>query len=688
MDNLALSFRSFFDLEEIQQIQDTFAYATGIATIITDPVGQAITIPSNFSDVYNILCLPAKGMKKNGYFSMEMIPYDPEMAELALCFIGGFLGASIKITVDGRHIANWLVGQIPTDGSQDGKILQHGKGLGIDVQKMQAALGMSPRMPVAQLKKICQVLFLTVNQLVKLATENAHKDSEIQRSMRTERLQAALYQISETASSSHSLAELYQAVHGIIATLISAKNIYIAIKDEEKGLLHFPYRVDEADGNTGSRKLTNGLAEYVIGLGQPLLVDPKLRDELEQRGLAITLGKRAMDWLGVPLKTADNKTFGVMAVFTFAERVRYSKEDQEILSFVSNQVAMAIQRKQAEQTLHYLGMHDVLTGLYNRAYFEKELIRFEEENFLPISIFMCDINGLKLVNDTFGHGVGDELLVAAAKLIHSVVRQGDLIARIGGDEFAVVLPKVDEKLAKSLARRIRSLVDKYKLESKGVPLSLSLGYGIKKTPTDSMEDILKEADHAMCREKLHHSQSGRSAIVQTVMKLLEERDFMTEEHAGRLEELTSKIACKLELPEARIADIQLLAQFHDIGKIGISDNILLKPGPLTVEEKKEMQRHSEIGYRIAQSHSDLAPIADWILKHHEWWNGKGYPFGLKGTEIPLECRILAIADAYDAMTSDRPYRSALGSEVAIEEIKRYAGIQFDPEIVAVFIEIF
>lgn len=688
MHNLVLNFTNLFDQQEIQQIQNSFAESAGVASIITDNQGKGITDPSNFSDLYKTLCLNTMGLENHFYSGPEVTHYHPEDVKLRMSFIGGFWGTSIKIIVDGKHIGNWLVGQVLTHRNQDEKILQHCETMGLDCYKVRENLRLAQRISLEQFEKICKMLFLTVHQLAKLATENTHKEHEIRRRLRAERLQEALYQISETTSSSYSLGELYPAVHRIITTLIPANNIYIALQDQNAGLLHFPYRVDEADGNTGSRKLTNGLAEYVIRIGKPILVNPKLRARLEKRGDAITIGKRAMDWLGVPLKTVDNKIFGVMAVFTFAERVRYSKEDQEILSFVSNQVAMAIQRKQAEQSLQYLGMHDVLTGLYNRTYFEKEIVRIQEEKILPVSIVMCDINGLKLINDTFGHEIGDQLLAVTAQLMNRVIGPEDFIARVGGDEFVMVLPKADEEMTIGLIKKIRELAAAYQPRNSGVPLSLSLGYGIRKNNNVSLEDILKEADHVMCREKLHHSQSGRSGVVQTVMKLLEERDFMTEEHAGRLEELTGKIATKLQLPEGRIADIQLLAQFHDIGKIGISDNILLKAGPLTIREKKAMQRHSEIGYRIAQSNSDLAPIAEWILKHHEWWNGKGYPFGLKGEEIPLECRILAIADAYDAITSDRPYRKALSYEVAIEEIKRYAGIQFDPEIVELFIECF
>ena len=191
----------------------------------------------------------------------------------------------------------------------------------------------------------------------------------------------------------------------------------------------------------------------------------------------------------------------------------------------------------------------------------------------------------------------------------------------------------------------------------------------------------------MYREKLHRSQSARSAIVQTVMSLLEARDFITEGHADRLQGMLTKLARAAGLPESRMIDLRLLAQFHDIGKVGIPDRILLKPGPLSPDEMTEMKRHSEIGHRIAQSSPDLLPVADWVLKHQEWWNGKGYPLGLAGERIPIECRILAIADAYDAMTSDRPYRKAMSHEAAVAELRRCAGTQFDPELVNLFIQI-
>lgn len=344
-------------------------------------------------------------------------------------------------------------------------------------------------------------------------------------------------------------------------------------------------------------------------------------------------------------------------------------------------------RKEMEERLKYLSLHDWLTGLYNRAYFEEEIRRFEGGRQVPIGIILCDVDGLKLVNDTLGHRAGDALLIAAANVCRDSFRAGDMVARVGGDEFAVLLPNTDRSGVEKASRRIRDNVVKHNKSNPDLSLSLSVGFAVSADPSVKLGNLFKEADNSMYREKLHHSQSARSAIVQTLMKALEARDFITEGHADRIQGLVADMASAIGLSERSITDLRLLAQFHDIGKVGIPDRLLFKPGPLDEEEFSEMKRHSEIGCRIAQSAPDLVPIADWILKHHEWWNGSGYPLGLAGEEIPLECRILSIADAYDAMTSDRPYRKAMSVEEAVSELKRCAGVQFDPDLVDMFIDI-
>ncbi|MBE0466363.1 MAG: HD domain-containing protein, partial [Candidatus Desulforudis sp.] len=261
----------------------------------------------------------------------------------------------------------------------------------------------------------------------------------------------------------------------------------------------------------------------------------------------------------------------------------------------------------------------------------------------------------------------------------------DVLSRIGGDEFAVLLPNVTELTVERACRKIAAGIDLYNKSHSDLPLSVSVGYAVSSAPPFDMTDLFRKADNEMYREKLHRSRSARSAIVQTLKKALEARDFMTEGHCDRLQQLVTMLAKALGLPENTQADLRLLAQFHDIGKVGIPDRILFKKGPLNQQEVSEMRRHCEIGHRIAVSSPDLAPIADWILKHHEWWNGQGYPLGLMGEEIPLECRILAIADAYDAMTSNRPYRKALSKKQAVEELVKCAGTQFDPVLVTEFL---
>jgi len=344
-------------------------------------------------------------------------------------------------------------------------------------------------------------------------------------------------------------------------------------------------------------------------------------------------------------------------------------------------------RKQFEEQLKYMSLHDTLTSLYNRTYFEEEVKRLEVSRHKLIGLIICDVDGLKLVNDTLGHEAGDRLLIQVAKLLKSCFRADDVVARIGGDEFAILVPGCNANNLESAYSRIKTAVHRYNSSTPDIPISLSIGFAIRNNPELTMNEVFQIADNNMYREKLHSSQSARSAIVQTLMTTLKARDYITEKHTGRLREIVVLMAQHINLPEHRITDLKLLAEFHDIGKVGISDHILFKPGPLTVQETQEMRRHSEIGYRIALSAPELVPIADWILKHHEWWNGQGYPAGLKENEIPLECRILSLADSYDAMTSDRPYRKAMSKKDALEEILRFAGIQFDPHLAKLFVEL-
>ncbi|HWR28974.1 MAG TPA: HD domain-containing phosphohydrolase [Negativicutes bacterium] len=364
----------------------------------------------------------------------------------------------------------------------------------------------------------------------------------------------------------------------------------------------------------------------------------------------------------------------------------------DVVALGENVFAVAIlrdvsDRKRADAMLHHVSTHDSLTGLYNRAYLEYEFQRRRDSMALPCALIACDIDGLQMTNETLGHLAGDQRLIMTAVLLCALVETGDILARVGGDEFALIRPGADHNQAEKICRHLRELVESYNLNNKDTFLSLSVGYAIADAKPIELNKLTRDADNQVRREKLLRSQSTRSGIVNTVMTLLEARDFITEGHAERLEVLVGGLAEKIGFAPSQLDAMKLFAKFHDIGKVGISDTILFKPGSLNEMEREEMRRHSEIGYRIALSSVDLLHIAEWILRHHEWWDGSGYPLGLAGETIPLECRILSIVDAFDAMTSDRPYRKAMSVEAAVRELQKFAGIQFDPELLGPFCEL-
>lgn len=338
-------------------------------------------------------------------------------------------------------------------------------------------------------------------------------------------------------------------------------------------------------------------------------------------------------------------------------------------------------RKEAEEQIHFISLHDSLTGLYNRTYFEQEMLSLEGPECLPVALMICDLDGLKFINDTLGHKTGDALLLKAAQILKDSCPDEITKARIGGDEFSLLFKRCSRSQVESVYTNIKRQAEDHNRRTPDLPLAISIGFALRNDATLSMADLFREADNNMYREKLHSQNSGHSGLISSLMQALQERDFMTGGHVERMEQIAQLSGQALGLPHSQLNDLRLFTRFHDIGKVGIPDSILLKAGPLTAEEWDHMRRHCEIGYRIARAASDLQPVAEWILKHHEWWNGEGYPLGLKGEEIPLECRIIAIVDAYDAMTSERPYRQALSQEQAVAELQRCSGTQFDPCLV-------
>ncbi|MDR3585722.1 MAG: diguanylate cyclase [Desulfosporosinus sp.] len=407
--------------------------------------------------------------------------------------------------------------------------------------------------------------------------------------------------------------------------------------------------------NEFTREKSENLVQIILESGKPFLI-ANHRILIEKKGT-----ERPVEENAAPIKDVDGNINGVVLVFR-----DYTET------------------KERQNRIEYLSYRDQLTGLYNRRFYEEELKRLNTERNLPISIIIGDVNGLKLVNDAFGHEKGDEFLLKAASAIQRACRTEDIVARWGGDEFVILLPKTKTEDAREIVKRIKQLSSIEHVNA--VCVNIAFGWETKRTADEDIMQVLKNAEDYMYKHKIIENEGQKENRINAIIHTLYEKSPREEKHSQRVSKICQQIGKAIGFSEIEVCKIRDVGLFHDIGKIAIEEGILDRPGKLTEQEQDEIKRHPDIGYRILSSSHEMVELAEYILAHHERWDGTGYPKGLKGEAIPMVARIIALADCYDAMTSERPYRNALSEEEALAEIRNNTGTQFDPEIVRIFLE--
>jgi diguanylate cyclase (GGDEF)-like protein/PAS domain S-box-containing protein len=340
------------------------------------------------------------------------------------------------------------------------------------------------------------------------------------------------------------------------------------------------------------------------------------------------------------------------------------------------------ERKRREEEIRYLSFHDQLTGLYNRRFYEEELKRIDVERSLPVSVIIGDINSLKFVNDAFGHREGDRLIERVAQMIRASCRTEDIVARTGGDEFSLVLPRTDFKTAQAVLRRITDLMPEIRVGI--LSASVSFGAATKTCGEQSLQDVIKKAEDNMYHNKLGRRSQASGRAIDIIVSTLYDKSEREKEHSQRVGRMCEQIASGMALDSEAVQQIRLAGIMHDIGKIELDESILNKRAELSARERELVKCHSELGYRILSTAKEFAEIARYVYEHHENWDGSGYPKGLRAEEILLPARIIAVSEACDAMANP-VYRPPMSREEIIAEMTRCAGTRFDPEVVQVFL---
>lgn len=405
----------------------------------------------------------------------------------------------------------------------------------------------------------------------------------------------------------------------------------------------------------------------------------------EQEGMEIT------DPVAEVFATDTVQVLGNHAMLTSKDGTKYYLEDSAapIKDDMNQTIGVVLvfrdvtEKKEQRKKIEFFSFRDTLTGLYNRRFFQNEIERLDNKENLPLSIIMADVNGLKLTNDIFGHSYGDILLEKISDVFKRVCRKEDIIARLGGDEFVLVLPKTTYKDAEKIIKRIKK---EFSLEKvKTVKCSISMGVDTKEKMEENIIDVINRAEERMYLAKTIENKELESTVVENIITALHEISKREEEHSQRVSELCKEFGKILNLPEVDIRKLTEAGYLHDIGKIALDHDLLREGRPIDSHQKNEIKKHSIVGYRILNSFECTLDLAETVLAHHERWDGKGHPKGLKGNEIPLLARIIALAESYDRMIHGYGRNKVMSKEEAIEVIRQNAGVKFDPHLSEIFI---
>lgn len=474
---------------------------------------------------------------------------------------------------------------------------------------------------------------------------------------------------------------------GILRDITDSHEIAIKLRESEsryKGLfdnasaLIFTFN---RNGNITSSNKTFKETFMIDDNRQNLRLDDLFLENVSPRFDQQTFFEASLEHIDHRLELEMKNLNGELLYIEMRNRVIYDSGEIVEIQSVANDIT---DKKKAEETVKFLMEHDALTGLYNRVYFDRKLDEYAGDGHKNLAIIIGDVNGLKMINDAFGHKSGDALLQEISKVFLSVFDEAtDIIARLSGDEFAIL----------TLKKNVDILIDRVNVKCKEqrvfpFPMDISLGYAIQKNTSQSIDSLFREADHQMYRKKLRESKRVKSMMIQSLQNQLSENSLETFDHCHRMKNTSEQIGIMLNLSEALLEELELTILMHDIGMVSISAEILEKTEHLNDEDRKAIRKHSEIGYHLLIASPNLAGIGEYVLSHHENYDGTGYPQGLKGMEIPLVSRIVAVADGYDAMTTDRPYRSTISHWEAIEDIKEQSGKKYDPSVVHAFIKYF